>query len=390
MVSDSFSQAHMMFLLAGFVTSVALGAVIAATNFCTMGAISDWVNMEDKTRLRAWALAIVVTLLGVAILEPFGLVRPDAAFPPYRAQQFAWLEYILGGLMFGAGMTFASGCGSKTLVRIGGGNIKSVFVAVIIAIVAYYMVNPFPGTDKTLYSEAFYRWTNPLAITLTPQQDIGSLAGGKNNAAMVRLAVAIMAGVAALWWIFRAREFRSSKRDVFAGIAVGLIVVAAWWLTSAAAVRTDGELHYLREFVANQWEMLAPEGATKPALSRPLSPQSFSIINPLQQTLGFVASGFRFPHLTFGVTMVAGIVLGSFGWAIGTRQFRKEWFANWEDFITHVIGAVLMGIGGILALGCTFGTAITGVSTLAIGSIIGAISIVAGCYGALKFQEWRM
>ena len=390
MVSASFSQVHALFLLGGFATAAFVGAIAAATNFCTMGAISDWVNMEDKTRFRAWMLAIVVALLCVAALEPLGLVRPDAAFPPYRTPQFAWLEYVLGGLMFGAGMTFASGCGSKTLVRIGGGNIKSIFVAVTIAIVAYYMVNPFPGTDKTLYSEVFYGWTNPLAISLRPQQDIGSLIAGRENAVAARFVIALIAGAAALWWIFRAAEFRASKRDIFAGVAIGLLVAIAWWLTSVAGVRSDGEFFFLREYVANQWEMLAPEGAIKPALSRPLSPQSFSLINPLQQTLGYAASGFGFEHLTFGVALVAGMILGAFAWTAGAGRFRKEWFVNFEDFITHIIGGVLMGVGGILALGCTFGTAITGVSTLALGSILGAASIVIGCVAALKFQEWRM
>ncbi|MGE3246425.1 MAG: YeeE/YedE family protein [Beijerinckiaceae bacterium] len=390
MVSASFSQAYWMFLAAGFVTAALMGAIVAATNFCTMGAVSDWVNMEDKTRFRSWMLAIVVALLGVALLEPLGLVRADAAFPPYRAPQLAWLEYIIGGLMFGFGMTLASGCGSKTLVRIGGGNIKSVFVAVIVAVVAYFMLNPFPGTDKTIYSEVFYKWTNPLTVTLPGQQDIGTLLGGKANALTVRLVAALVVGAAALWWIFKSPDFRSSRRDIFAGIAIGLIVTVTWWLTSVAGVRSDGEFHYLREFVADQWEMMAPEGVTKPALSRPLSPQSFTVINPLQQTLGYAASGFNIANLTFGVMIVAGMIVGAFVWSVATGRFRREWFVNTEDFVTHVIGAVLMGLGGILALGCTFGTTITGVSTFAIGSVIGSISIVAGCYAALKFQEWRM
>ncbi len=110
-----------------------MGAVVNKTNFCTMGAVSDAVNMGDMGRMRAWFLAIAVAMLGVTVLEFMGLLNPGDSFPPYRANQLIWAENILGGLIFGVGMTLASGCGNKTLIRIGGGNLKSIVVLLIIA-----------------------------------------------------------------------------------------------------------------------------------------------------------------------------------------------------------------------------------------------------------------
>ena len=174
----SFSHAQSVLLWSTFVIALIMGALVNKTNFCTMGAVSDWVNMGDTGRIRSWLFAIAVAMLGVAILEHGGLVRLGASFPPYRSNQLIWSENLLGGLMFGAGMTLASGCASKNLVRLGGGSLKSLTVLIIIGIIAYYMVNPFPGSDKTLYSVLFYGWMHPLAANLHTSQDLGAIVAG--------------------------------------------------------------------------------------------------------------------------------------------------------------------------------------------------------------------
>jgi uncharacterized membrane protein YedE/YeeE len=166
MTFDNFFAAQSFWLWTIFGIALVLGAVVNKTNFCTMGAVSDMVNMGDYGRFRAWLLAIAVALTGVVVLEYTGLAQPGNAFPPYRAGQLIWAENLLGGLMFGVGMTLASGCGNKCLVRIGGGNIKSVMVMLIIAVIAYYMINPFPGSDQTLFTVLFYDWIRPLAVNL--------------------------------------------------------------------------------------------------------------------------------------------------------------------------------------------------------------------------------
>lgn len=169
MTYEDFASGQTFFLWSTFAIALILGAVVNKTNFCTMGAVSDWVNMEDTGRLRAWVLAIAIGVLGVMGLEAAGMVNLSSTFPPYRQNNLIWLENILGGALFGIGMTLASGCGNKTLVRIGGGNIKSVVVLLVIALIAYFMINPFPGSDQTLYSTLFYPWTNPATVTLTTQ-----------------------------------------------------------------------------------------------------------------------------------------------------------------------------------------------------------------------------
>ena len=386
MVFENFASAQSFFLWATFGIALVMGALVNKTNFCTMGAVSDWVNMGDTGRLRAWLLAIAIAMLGVAILEASGLVKLGSTFPPYRANQLVWAENLLGGLMFGIGMTLASGCGNKTLVRIGGGNLKSIMVLAIIALIAYYMINPFPNSDKTLFTVLFYDWIRPLAVTLQTQQDLGAIVAGSGSAVTPRLAIGIVLSLAFIGFAFMSADFRTNFDNILGGLVVGLAVLAAWYVTSNAMVSADGQTFSLQNFVAEQWDMYAKPEDLKPADSRPLSAQSLTFINPMGQLFGYTLAGFKVTALTFGVMSVLGVILGSLLWSLASKSFRIEWFASFQDFINHFVGAILMGFGGVLAMGCTIGQGVTGVSTLALGSFLTLVAIVAGAAVTMKIQ----
>ncbi len=389
MVFESFPESLSFFLWSTFIISVILGVVVNKTNFCTMGAVSDMVNMSDYSRFRAWLLAIAVALIGVSVFEYMGTVNVTDSFPPYRSSQLIWIENILGGFMFGIGMTFASGCGNKTLIRIGGGNIKSILVFIIIAIIAYYMTTPFPNSDKTLYSVLFYDWVNPLAISLDSNQDIGALLGGTDNTKIMRLVAGLVVAAGMLFYIFKAADFRSSKDNVLAGVVIGLIILTAWYTSSNIAINADDSNYSLSEYYS-EWDMLADDDEGKPATGRALNSQSFTFINPIGQTYGYIKDGLNSALLTFGLISVLGVILGSLLWSLISRSFRIEWFVDTRDFINHSIGGILMGFGGVLALGCTVGQGITGMSTLALGSIFTFISIIFGSALTMKIQYYKI
>jgi uncharacterized membrane protein YedE/YeeE len=384
MTYEDFASAQSFFLWSTFVIALILGAVVNKTNFCTMGAVSDWVNMGDTGRLRAWALAIAVGVLGVMALEAAGLVNVTSTFPPYRQTNLIWLENVVGGVMFGIGMTLASGCGNKTLIRIGGGNLKSIMVLLVIALIAYFMINPFPGSDKTLYSILFYPWTNPTTVALTTNQDLGAMLFG-DKAATGRIVMGAVIGGLLLVWVFKSADFRSNFDNILGGLVVGLAVLAAWYVTSNVTINADGELMSLQAYVQN-WDFYSPAGAIRPADAGPLASQSFTFINPMGQALGYAASGFDRTLLTFGIMALSGVLAGSLLWSLVSRSFRIEWFASFQDFVNHLIGAILMGFGGVLAMGCTIGQGITGFSTLALGSILAFVAIVFGSAVTMKVQ----
>lgn len=389
MVFEDFAGAHQTVLWAVFAVALIMGAVVNKTNFCTMGAVSDLVNIGDSGRMRAWLLAMAVAILGVVLLEGMGLVGLDSTRPGYRGESLPWIEYLLGGILFGIGMTLASGCGNKCLVRIGGGNLKSVMVLGIIAVIAYFMVNPFPGTDATLYSLLFYPWTNPTAISLSTSQDLGSMTAGMfdGDAATMRIVLGLVVGLGLLAFVFKSGAFRSSFDNVLGGLVVGLAVLGAWYITfGLVTISSFGDSTSWAGYVS-QWDFLSDGSSAKPAS---VGTQSFTFINPMGETLGYAASGFASELVTFGVVALAGVIAGSFLWALLSRGFRWEWFSSWRDFGNHAVGAVLMALGGVLAMGCTIGQAVTGASTLALGSFIAFGGIVLGSALTMKVQYYKM
>lgn len=410
MVFESFGQAWSVMLWSTFGIALIMGAVVNKTNFCTMGAVSDWVNMGDTGRFRSWLLAIAVAMIGVLALEFFGVINATDTFPPYRSNTFIWAENVIGGVMFGIGMTLASGCGNKTLIRIGGGNLKSIMVLAVIAVIAYFMVYPFPGTDKTLMSELFLPWMQDLRVTLPRNQDLGSLVA-PDNALLVRTVIGAAIVLALVAFIFRSRDFRRNFDNILGGLVVGLAVVGAWYVTGTVQVKADffGEeqLVSLDKYAAN-WSMYqedsmgmgmgmgeedaaaASDKPVKPAEARSLNTQSYTFINPMGLTMRYTVNGFEKAYLTFGVMALAGVIAGSLLWALLSRGFRWEWFASFRDFLNHFIGAILMGFGGVLGLGCTIGQGVTGVSTLALGSFITFASIVWGSAVTMKIQYYKM
>ncbi len=389
MVFEDFFSAQSMLLWSAFIIALVLGAVVNKTNFCTMGAVSDMVNIGDWGRMRAWLLAIAVALLGVTILEASGMLVLDPTFPPYRAPQLNWIEHLIGGLTFGIGMTFASGCGNKTLIRIGGGNLKSIVVLAVIAVIAYFMTNPFPGSDATLYSTLFYGWTNPMGIDMGAGQDLGSLFGAE-NAATARLWIGLLLVAGIFVYAFKSSDFRGSFDNILAGVIVGLAVLALWYVSANMVVEVPDEGSYSMTKYYGEWDMLAESEEGKPAAGAPLAAQSFTFINPMGQSFGYAIGGFSFSLMTVGIVTLLGVIAGSFLWSIISKGFRIEWFNSLGDFVAHFIGAILMGFGGVLAMGCTIGQGITGVSTLAIGSIITFISIVYGSALTMKIQYYKM
>jgi len=393
MIYESFADAQWALLIIAFVLSAFMGIIVTKTNFCTMGAVSDWINIGDMGRMRAWFLASTVAILGVVLFEAFGSFQLESTLPPYRGSEFQWGRYLLGGILFGIGMTIASGCGNKTLIRIGGGNIKSIFVFAVIAVIAYFMVDPYKQVlPANWYALYFQPWLGQASISLTTNQDLGSIIGRWFGVAgdTMRLIVGLLIAAVMLFIIFRAEDFRKSFDNILAGVVIGGVVVAAWYFTSNIAVVSDDATTSLVNFYG-EWDMVMDSDAGKPKNgSANLQATSFTFISPIGQTFGYLQSGFKATFLTFGIMSVLGVIFGAFLWSIVTRAFRIEWFASVKDFVMHMIGAVLMGFGGVLGLGCTIGQAVSGVSTLALGSFLTFGGIVLGSAMTMKMQYYKM
>jgi len=351
-----------------FVLAFIFGAVGNKTNFCTMGAISDWVNMGDTNRMRMWLLAIAVAVIGANALHLAGVV--DLSKSIYQTPNFTWLSYIVGGFLFGIGMTLGSGCGSKTLIRIGGGSLKSVIVFVFLGISAYMTLRGLFGAFRVGVLEQ-------ASVMLAGGQDLPTLAARATGVAksnwIAILAVVLAGGLLA--FVYAGRDFRSSFDYTLGGVVTGLVVIGGWYVS--------GYLGYLAEDPETLQEAFVATNTGRM--------ESFSFVSPMAFSLEYLMLWTdKSRIITYGIASAAGVIAGSAAYALATRQFRWEGFRDAEDTAMHIVGGTLMGFGGIVALGCTVGQGISGFSTLALGSIIAFASIVAGAAATMKVQYWRL
>jgi uncharacterized membrane protein YedE/YeeE len=351
-----------------FALAFVFGAVANRTHFCTMGAISDWVAMGDLTRMRMWLLAIAVALLGASALHLAGLV--DLSKSIYPSPNFTWLSYLVGGFLFGVGMTLGSGCGSKTLIRVGAGNLKSLVVYVFLGIAAYMTLRGILGAFRVGVLEK-------ATITLPTGQDLPSLlasATGVSRGAWMALLACAIAG-ALIAFVYAGRQFRSSFDYTLGGMVTGLVVVGGWYVSGHVGHVAEDPNTLQEAFVATNTGRM----------------EAFSFVAPLAFTLEYLMLWTdKSKIITYGIASAAGVIAGSLAYALASRSFRWEGFRDAEDTALHVLGGILMGFGGITALGCTIGQGISGLSTLALGSIITFGAIIAGSAVTIKWQYWRL
>jgi uncharacterized membrane protein YedE/YeeE len=350
-----------------FALAFVFGFVGNRTNFCTMGAVSDVVNMGDWNRMRMWLLSIAVAILGANALELAGLIKLSNSI--YPGPNFTWLSYLVGGLLFGIGMTLGSGCGSKTLIRVGGGNLKSLVVLVFMAIAAYMTLRGLFGAFRVGVLE-------PVSVQLSSGQDLPSLLAkwfGAERRAMEIAAALAVAGALAAFALAR-RQFRQFDY-LLGGIVVGLVIVGGWYLS--------GKLGYVAEDPNTLQEVWVATNSGRMESLSFVTPQAFLLEYLMLWTD-------KSKIVTFGIASALGVIAGSAAYAAASKSFRLESFRDAPDMIRHIVGGILMGFGGVVALGCTIGQGITGFSTLAVGSILTFFAIIAGAAATMKYEYWRM
>jgi len=356
-------------VLWGLGLGVIFGFIGSKTNFCTMGAISDVVNMGSWGRMRAWILAIAVAIIGTNLLSYYGYL--DLSKTIYTGSSFPWLTFVIGGLTFGVGMTLASGCGNKTLLRMGGGNLKSLVVFVFMGVAAIMTLKGIFGAFRVSVLTA-----PSVTVQMDQSQTLPALMSGIGglDAKAMQLLVTGAIALAMLIFVYMSKEFRKETDNNLSGVVIGLVVVAAWYIT--------GHLGYAEN--PDTMEMTYMGTASHLA-------ESMSFVAPSAYTLEYLGYWTDTSNvITFSVASAFGVVTGSFLYAMISKSFRWEYFTSAKDMASHIIGAMLMGFGGITAMGCTIGQGVTGVSTLSLGSFLALVSIIAGSAITMKVQYFLM
>lgn len=342
---------HWWVAIGGLLLGAVFGATVHRTNFCMMGAIADMTLKQDTRRLRAWMLAIAVAMIGTQAIHLSGLVDITAAH--YLSPRLTWAGAIAGGLLFGFGMVIACGCGSRSLVNFGAGDLRALIAVIFLAIFAYITMSGLAAMPRLMLDEA-------TSIDLTEyglvSQSIFELAGF-TGPKLQFFAGVLLAGLM-FWYCFRDRVFRTTGRLIASGVLIGALIPVGWLVTGIVG--------------ADEFE--------------PAPVESLTFVAPVGRSLLYLMT-FTGAQVDFGVSVVGGVILGAFASALLNGSFKLRAFEDVYDLGRYMVGGALMGTGGVIALGCTVGQGITGVSTLGAGSWLALGAIVAGGVLGARYLE---
>ncbi len=329
--------------LCGVLGGIALGLAARLGRFCTLGAIEDALYGGSTERLRMWALAIGVAVLGSFSLMGIGLLDASQAF--YLARPFSIVSSVLGGLTFGYGMALAGNCGFGAIARLGGGDLRSFVIVLVMGISAYVVLS---GPLASLRVWAFPA-DQSIEIPSGIAHGLGAVTGISPIAIGLTIGVAIC--VAAFW----RGPLLSAPKSAFWAIVVGLAIVSGWAGTAwIANTGFDGTRIVSHTFSA-----------------------------PVGDTILFAMLSYGI-GISFGVGSVAGVWIGAFIGSLIKGHFRWEACEDPRELRRQILGAVLMGVGAVIAVGCTVGQGISAFSLLSYSAPVTLLAIFAGCAFGLR------
>ncbi len=341
--------------LGGLAVGFLFGAVVFATNFCAMGSLSDIHNFGDWRRFRAWILAGATALIGAQLLQAAGVVALDKSM--YLASaNINWAGHILGGLLFGLGMVFTGGCPSRNLARAGAGDLRSLVTLLVLGLFAYMAIRGIFAPARAALEQA-------TSLTGLPSQSLGDLLATSARLTSVTGAPSRHGSARRRRprLLLRQQEVSAPRRCTFS---------PGW--PSASSSSPAGRSPAL------------PTTTWRPSRWRPSRSPTCAL--PAMPCNGWCCSR-PIPMPGFGTASVFGALLGACVAALAMGRFRIATFSDTGDTLRNLAGAALMGLGGVMALGCTIGQGITGISTLALGSFLTFAAIVAGGFWGLRLLE---
>src|SRR3954447_4418603 len=327
-------------VMAGLAIGLIYGVVGLLSGFCMMSSLRGWWADGDGRLARTYALAMGIAIVATQLLAANDVV--DLGKSIYLQPTFSVPLMFAGGVLFGYGMVLANGCGSRALVLLGRGNLRSFIVVTVLAIAAEM-------TLKGLIAPLRIALMQGSQTTATATSLPALLSGGGLHGAPARLLPALALGGALIAFAFAHAPFRRAPGQVLAGLIVGLLIAAGWFATG-----------YLGADDFN-----------------PAPVASLTFIAPIADSVQYVmlSTGLT---LNFGITLVAGVVLGSLATALATGRFHWEAYSSPRHMMRSIGGAALMGAGGAMAYGCSIGQGLTGLSTLALASFVAVAGILLG------------
>ncbi|MGG7644569.1 YeeE/YedE family protein [Rhodovulum sp. YNF3179] len=328
--------AGLLAALVGLIGGLMLGLAARLGEFCTLGAIESAAYGQDQRRLRMWGVTLCVAIIGTFALSALGAI--DLSLTIYHGVAWNPAASVVGGLLFGYGMAYAGNCGFGALTRFGGGDLRALVVVVVMAIFGFITLNgPLAPLRDAIFPQSAADGMQGVAHTF------GAVTG------LPPFAIAVVVGLGFLAWALAYAPLRGEPRMIFWAVVAGLAIVSGFWGTSAL---------YHASFAA-----VPVEGHTYTA--------------PLGRTLLYLMTSTA-GGLSFPVGSVIGVLAGAFLGSFIRGRFRWEACEDPRELGRQVAGAALMGIGGVIALGCSVGQGLSAFATLAWSAPVTLAAIVVG------------
>ena len=336
--------------ISGLMCGIVLGAAARHYRFCTLTALERHWYADDSLGLRSWVLAATVAIASTQLAIYFNLIELDESF--YLTPRFSLIGSVLGGTLFGIGMALVGTCGFGALVRIGGGSMQSLVVVVGLGLAAL-------STQRGLLSIPRENFIEPLALDLSSfsSQSIPTLISVISGFPLY-WPTTLLIVLLLLFWVFKQAAFRKNRSSIVSGIIIGSCVTVGWYATY-----TLSQISY-----------------------EPVQIESASFVLPPGQLVQSIITTAA-PLPDYGVGMVVGVVIGALLVALWHKDIRWEACDDARELGRHLGGALLMGVGGVLAAGCTIGQGVTAMSVLAVSAPLVFISI---CFGARIGLSWLL
>ncbi len=333
----------------GFAVGILFGVASRWSGLCLLRGLRGAWYEGDGRPIRTFALALAVALLGSQLLYSAGIV--DLSQSIYARTSFPPLLTFVGGALFGIGMVMANGCGARALVLLGGGNLRSLIVLICLAVGAYLTMTGLLAPLRVAAGQVLVLEVDAATVpALIERLGIGT---GIATWLVVGGAIAAIG-----WFTLSDASTRRDPRLLLGGAAVGCAVVAGWYVTGFLG--------------ADDFE--------------PARVASASFIAPVGDSLLYLMLSTG-KSINFGVALVAGVVVGSFLLAVAQGSLALQGFSTPQAMVRAMTGGLLMGIGGALAAGCSIGHGLSGLSTLALISIVASGGILAGAAFALRVRS---
>ena len=340
-------------LIAGFSLGLIAGLAARGASFCTFGAIADVVVTGNHRRLRSWALALAIAVIGSQGLQILGIL--DLGQSMYLAGPFNAVMVISGGLMFGIGMALVGTCGFGTLLRLGGGDLRALIDMACLGFFAYLALSgPIAYLRLSVGDATALSWPGLAGAGLV---ELAAYLTGFQAEALRPMLTAVIV-VALLSYVLQDKRLYFRQTEIVAALAIGAIITLGW-----AATGILGHDPF-----------------------DPAPPVSLTFVRPIGESFLYVMlmSGLE---PSFGIATVAGVLIGAHIAARARGELRLEGFDGEREMTRHLSGAALMGVGGILALGCTIGQGMSAMSTLALSAPLSIASIIVGAAFGLRYLE---